>query len=57
MVSPASYHVDIKQNGPYGGKNTVDGNVLRIASVSTNARYNISRDDCECKAGQTGWPC
>ncbi len=34
-----------------------DGEVLRIASASSSARYTISVDGCECKAGQAGRPC
>jgi hypothetical protein len=34
-----------------------DGDVLRIASASTKARYTVTPDGCECKAGQAGRPC
>jgi hypothetical protein len=34
-----------------------DGDVLRIASASTNARYTVTPDGCECKAGNAGKPC
>ncbi len=34
-----------------------DGDVLRIASASTNTRYTVTPEGCECKAGQAGRPC
>ncbi len=34
-----------------------DGDVLRIASASTNARYTVTPEGCECKAGNAGRPC
>jgi hypothetical protein len=34
-----------------------DGEVLRIASASSTARYTVGVDGCECKAAQDGRPC
>ena len=34
-----------------------DGEVLRIASATGNARYTVTAAGCECKAGQEGRPC
>src|SRR5919199_5270694 len=35
-----------------------DGEVLRIASATTpSARYTVTMEGCECKAGQAGRPC
>ena len=34
-----------------------DGEVLQIASATSNARYTVDRHGCECKAGQAGRPC
>jgi len=34
-----------------------DGDVLRIASASTTARYTVTPDGCECRAGGAGKPC
>ncbi len=34
-----------------------DGDVLRIASASTNARYTVTPEGCECRAGGAGKPC
>ncbi len=34
-----------------------DGDVLRIASATSGARYTVGIDGCECKAAQAGRPC
>ncbi len=34
-----------------------DGDVLRIASASSGARYTVGVEGCECKAGVAGRPC
>ena len=34
-----------------------DGEVLRIASASSSARYTVGVGGCKCKAGQAGRPC
>ncbi len=34
-----------------------DGEVLRIASATGMARYTVTPEGCECKAGQAGRPC
>ncbi len=34
-----------------------DGDVLRIASATSGARYTVSVEGCECKAAQDGRPC
>ncbi len=34
-----------------------DGEVLRIASASSSARYTVTPEGCECRAGQNGKPC
>ena len=34
-----------------------DGEVLRIASATSGARYTVDAHGCECKAGQAGRPC
>ncbi len=35
-----------------------DGEVLRIASATTpSARYTVTLEGCECRAGQAGRPC
>jgi hypothetical protein len=34
-----------------------DGEVLRIASATSTARYTVDAHGCECKAAQDGRPC
>ena len=34
-----------------------DGETLRIQSATGDQRYTVSKDGCECKAFEAGWPC
>ncbi len=34
-----------------------DGEVLRVASRTSNGRYTVDSHGCECKAAQAGRPC
>ena len=34
-----------------------DGKVLRIASATSDVRYTVDAQGCECKAAQDGRPC